>query len=68
MADFIVEPTSYFREANKPKDIVIKPAKANDSTEPIVRKLRIKAQGYDDKIITLTQGGKPVPPTPTPTS
>lgn len=65
MADFNVEPSSYFTEANKPKDIVVKPLKANTG-EKITRRLRISAPGYEDKFVTLTQEGAPEPPTPTP--
>lgn len=55
---FSVEPSSTFVSANTSKTITVKPLAANTG-ETITKKLRIKAQGYDDKIITLTHKGAP---------
>lgn len=55
---FSVDPNSTFVTANVPKTITVKPLAANTG-EAITKKLRIKAQGYDDKIITLTQRAAP---------
>lgn len=58
MADFNVEPSSYFSSANTPRTITVKPIKANTG-DTITRKLKIEAPGYDPKYITLTHRGAP---------
>lgn len=59
MADFSVNPDTFFSSKGVPKTITVKPLAKNDGEAPKKRQLRIKVPGYDDKIIKLTQEGKP---------
>lgn len=59
MADFSVNPDTFFSSKGVSKVITVKPLAKNSETTPKKKQLRIKVPGYDDKIITLTQAGKP---------
>lgn len=59
MADFSIDPDSFFSTKNGSRIITVKPLAKNEEETPKRKQLRIKVPGYDDKIITLTQEGNP---------
>lgn len=53
-SNFIVEPDTFFSQANISRTITIKPTGVNTGDTTIRKQLRIHADGYRDKIVYLT--------------